>query len=49
MDKWKAQLCYNYDPEIGEPDGGIAPARFRDLRMTGFARNVCCKDMYERQ
>ncbi|MGE5173095.1 MAG: rubredoxin [Betaproteobacteria bacterium] len=26
MDKWKCTACdWIYDPEIGDPDGGIAP------------------------
>jgi len=26
MDKWQCTICnYIYDPEVGDPDGGIAP------------------------
>ncbi len=33
MDKWICMLCgYIYDPEIGDPDGSIAPGTaFKDL------------------
>ncbi len=33
MEKWKCTLCdYVYDPEIGDPDNGVAPGTaFEDL------------------
>lgn len=33
MEKWKCTVCgYVYDPEAGDPDGGIAPdTPFEDL------------------
>jgi rubredoxin len=33
MDKYKCAVCgYVYDPEVGDPDGGIAPGTaFEDL------------------
>ncbi len=33
MDKWKCTVCgWVYDPEIGDPDGGIAPGTaFEDI------------------
>lgn len=40
MKKYICTVCdWVYDPEIGDPDGGIAPGTaFEDLLMTGFAR-----------
>jgi len=33
MDKYECTVCgYVYDPELGDPDGGIAPGtRFEDI------------------
>jgi len=33
MEKWKCAVCgYVYDPEVGDPDGGIAPGtKFEDI------------------
>lgn len=33
MDKYACQICgYIYDPEVGDPDGGIAPGTpFEDI------------------
>jgi rubredoxin len=33
MEKWKCSVCgYIYDPEVGDPDKGIAPGtRFEQL------------------
>lgn len=33
MDKYECKLCgYVYDPEVGDPDGGIAPGtKFEDI------------------
>ena len=33
MDKYVCSLCgYVYDPEVGDPDGGIAPGtKFEDI------------------
>lgn len=33
MTKWKCSMCsYIYDPEVGDPEGGIAPnTPFEDL------------------
>ena len=33
MDKWECMACgYVYDPEVGDPDSGIAPGTaFEDL------------------
>ena len=29
MKKYECEVCaYVYDPELGDPDGGIAPGRF---------------------
>ncbi len=42
MDKWKCQICgYIYDPEKGDPDGGIEPGTaFGDL-PDGWVCPVC--------
>lgn len=34
MDKYLCEVCgYIYDPEVGDPDGGIAPGtKFEDIR-----------------
>ncbi len=33
MDKWECEACgYIYDPELGDPDGDIAPGtKFEDI------------------
>ena len=33
MEKWVCPICgYVYDPEVGDPDGGIAPGtEFEDI------------------
>ncbi|MCP4633454.1 MAG: rubredoxin [candidate division Zixibacteria bacterium] len=33
MDKWQCEACeYIYDPELGDPDGGIAPGtKFEEI------------------
>ena len=33
MDKWECEACgYVYDPELGDPDGDIAPGtKFEDI------------------
>lgn len=33
VDKWQCTICgYVYDPEVGDPDGGIAPGTsFEDI------------------
>ena len=51
MDKYQCGPCgYVYDPEVGDPDGGIAPGTaFEDL-----PEDWCCpvcggeKDMFEK-
>ena len=42
MSKYECELCgYIYDPEIGDPESGIAPGTsFRIFRMTGSVRAV---------
>jgi rubredoxin len=51
MDKWKCMLCgYIYDPDIGDPEGGISPGTaFEDL-PEGWACPVCgaAKDSFEK-
>ncbi|MGB5866547.1 MAG: rubredoxin [Arcobacteraceae bacterium] len=41
MDKYECEVCgYIYDPEIGDPDSGIAPGtKFEDL-----PEDWCCPD-----
>ncbi len=42
MDKYECIACgYIYDPELGDPEAGIAPGTpFEDLPMIGNARTV---------
>jgi rubredoxin len=51
MDKWICMLCgYIYDPDIGDPEGGISPGTaFEDL-PEGWACPVCgaSKDSFEK-
>ncbi|MEM2135613.1 MAG: rubredoxin [Candidatus Freyarchaeota archaeon] len=50
MEKWRCTVCdYVYDPEIGDPDGGIPPGTaFEDL-PEDWVCPVCgaSKDMFE--
>jgi rubredoxin len=51
MDKWRCMLCgYVYDPDIGDPEGGIIPGvAFEDL-PEGWVCPVCgaAKDLFEK-
>ncbi len=51
MDKWKCTVCgWVYDPEIGDPDGGIAPGTaFEDI-PDSWVCPVCqaSKDAFEK-
>jgi rubredoxin len=51
MEKWKCVVCgYIYDPETGDPDGGIpAGTRFENL-PDDWVCPVCgaTKDMFEK-
>ena len=42
MQKYLCEPCgYVYDPEIGDPDGGIAPVLHSKIfRTTGYARSA---------
>ena len=42
MQKYVCEPCgYVYDPEVGDPDNGIAPGTaFEDRRMTGSAQSA---------
>jgi rubredoxin len=50
MEKWRCTVCdYIYDPEVGDPDGGIPPGTaFEDL-PEDWVCPVCgaSKDMFE--
>ncbi len=50
MEKWRCTVCdYVYDPEVGDPDGGIPPGTaFEDL-PEDWVCPVCgaSKDMFE--
>ena len=50
MEKYVCNLCgYEYDPEVGDPDNGIAPGtKFEDL-PEGYCCPLCgCgKDMFQ--
>jgi rubredoxin len=50
MQKWRCTSCgYIYDPEVGDPDGGISPGTaFEDL-PDDWVCPVCGvpKDMFE--
>ena len=39
MKKYVCDVCgWVYDPEVGDPEGGIAPGTaFEDIQMIGFA------------
>ena len=42
MDKYVCEPCgYIYDPEVGDPDSGIAPGTaFENIPMIGYARSA---------
>ncbi|MDD5452284.1 MAG: rubredoxin [Desulfovibrionales bacterium] len=52
MDKYECTVCgYVYDPDIGDPDNGIAPGtRFEDL-PDDWTCPVCgaAKDQFKKQ
>jgi len=32
MEKWRCVICgYVYDPELGDPDSGVAPKTFQKI------------------
>lgn len=52
MDKYLCTACgYIYDPEIGDPDGGIEPGTSFDDIPDDWVCPVCGvgKDMFEKQ
>jgi len=49
MEKWQCKVCgYIYDPEKGDPDGGIKPGTPFDEISDSWACPVCgaTKDMF---
>ena len=52
MSKWECMACgYVYDPEVGDPDSGIAPGTaFEDLPDSWFCPNCGVgKEFFEKQ
>jgi Rubredoxin len=50
MEKWKCSACgFIYDPEIGDPDAGVAPGTPFDDIPEDWSCPVCgaSKDMFE--
>jgi rubredoxin len=51
MEKWVCTVCgYEYDPEIGDPDAGVAPGTaFEDLPDDWVCPDCgVSKDMFEK-
>ncbi len=51
MEKWRCTICgYIYEPELGDPDGGIAPGTPFDQIPDSWVCPVCgaAKDMFEK-
>lgn len=51
MEKWKCTICgYIYEPELGDPDGGVAPGTPFEQLPDSWVCPVCgaTKDMFER-
>ena len=51
MEQWKCVVCgYIYDPEVGDPDGGIAPGTPFEQIPDSWTCPVCgaTKDMFEK-
>lgn len=51
MSKWRCTVCgYEYDPETGDSDGGIAPGTPFESIPDEWACPVCgaSKDMFEK-
>ncbi|MCL5022375.1 MAG: rubredoxin [Nitrospirae bacterium] len=51
MDKWRCIVCgYIYDPETGDPDGGIPPGTQFGQLPDEWVCPVCgaTKDMFEK-
>jgi rubredoxin len=51
MEKWECLVCgYIYDPEVGDPDGGIAPGTPFEQIPEDWVCPQCgaSKDMFEK-
>jgi rubredoxin len=51
MGRWKCVVCgYIYDPELGDPDGGVAPGTAFENLPDEWTCPVCgaTKDMFEK-
>ncbi len=51
MEKWKCTICgYIYDPEVGDPDGGIAPGTPFEQIPDDWVCPTCgaSKDVFEK-
>ena len=51
MEKWKCSVCnYIYDPEVGDPEGGIPPGTPFEKLPDDWACPVCGagKDLFEK-
>lgn len=51
MDKWKCSVCgYVYDPEAGDPEGGIPPDTLFENLPEDWVCPVCgaAKDLFDK-
>ncbi len=49
--KWRCMVCgYIYDPEVGDPDSGIAPGTSFEELPEGWVCPICgaSKDLFEK-
>ncbi len=52
MERWKCVVCgYIYDPEIGDPDGGVAPGTPFEKIPDDWVCPICGapKDQFEKE
>jgi rubredoxin len=52
MDKWKCTVCgYVYDPEVGDPDGGIPAGTPFESLPDDWVCPICgaTKDQFEKE
>jgi rubredoxin len=52
MEKWRCIVCgYIYDPEVGDPDGGVAPGTPFEKIPDDWVCPVCGapKDQFEKE
>ncbi len=52
MEKWRCVVCgYIYDPEVGDPDGGVAPGTPFEKIPDDWVCPVCGapKDQFEKE